>query len=222
MKPFACCCAVWLGLAALAPARAGTPPPAVPPEPFSLGAFASYWELSGLDGLDVAGAPGGGIVGHFRLPAPFAVELRLSGYAARDSRTIVAADGAAIDNRVTIVAMPLEMNVLVEWPLGEVLRLYGGPGAGFYLFDGQSNNHRDGKETVYDIEVDDEFGAYALAGLRAQLFPRLAVFVEARYAWIETSVEKATDVRTDIGIDWVAQTLDFSGFAANAGLLFTF
>lgn len=222
MKPFACCCALGLGFATLAGAQPAAPAPDAASEPFSLGAYASYWELSGLDGLDVAGAPGGGIVGQFRLPGPFALDLRLSGYAARDSRDIVTADGEQIDNDVTIVSMPLEMNVLVSWPLGAKLRLYGGPGLGYYLFDGQSNNHRDGKETVYDIEVDDEFGAYALAGLRAQFFPRLAAFVEAKYTWIETSVEKATDVHYDIGIDWVAQDLDFSGLALAVGLLFTF
>ena len=79
-----------------------------------------------------------------------------------------------------------------------------------------------GKETVYDIEVDDEFGCYALAGLRFRFSTRLAAFVEGKYTWIETSIEKATDVRRDIGIDWVEQELDFSGLAVNAGLLFTF
>ena len=222
MKTSVCCCAVWLGIAVLARAQPAAPPPEAATEPFSLGAFISYWNLSRLDGLDFGSAGGGGIVGHFRLRGPFACELRLSGFAARESRDIVTETGEEIDNDVTIVSMPLEAGVRVYLPLGEKLSFYAGPGGGFYLFDGQSNNHRDGKKTVYDIEVDDNFGAYALAGLRAQLFPRLAVFAEARYAWIETSVEKATDVRTDIGIDWVAQELDFSGFAANAGLLFTF
>lgn len=222
MKTFAVWCAIWSLAAGLAPAQDAAPPTPASGAPFHLGAYISYWDLSRLDGLDFEGAGGAGIVGHFRPRGPFAFELRLSGFAARDSRDIVTETGEAIDNDVTIVAMPLEAGALAHLPFGDKFVFYAGPGAGFYLFDGQSNNHRAGKKTVYDIEVDDDFGAYALAGLRAQLFPRLAVFVEAKYNWIETSVEKATDVRTDIGIDWVEQELDFSGLAVNAGLLFTF
>lgn len=222
MKTSVCCCAVWLGIAVLARAQPAAPPPEAAAEPFSLGAFFSYWNLSRLDGLDFDGAGGAGIVGHFLLCAPFELDLRLSGFAARDSRDITTEEGQRFENDVTIVSMPLEANALVRLPLGGSFSLYGGPGLGYYLFDGQSNSHLNDNETVYDIEVDDEFGFYALAGLRFQCTRHFAAFVEGKYIWIETSIEKATEVRHDIGIDWVEQELDFSGFAATVGLLFTF
>ncbi len=223
MKPFICWCALLGWAVGLAQAHGAAPPAAAAAvSPFHIGACVSYWDLPRLESLDVGGAWGAGIVGHFLLPSPFELDLRLSGFGARDSRDIATEDGQNFENDVTIVAMPLEANILVRLPLGDNLSLYGGPGFGYYLFDGQSNNHLNGKETVYDIEVDDEFGLYALAGLRFRFSTRLAAFVEGKYTWIETSIEKATDVRRDIGIDWVEQELDFSGLAVNAGLLFTF
>lgn len=222
MKPFVRWCALWGWAASLAQAHGAASPAAAPVSPFHLGAYVSYWDLSRLEGLGAEGAGGGGIVGHFLLSEPFELDLRISGFGASDSRDIATEDGRLFENDVTIVAMPLEANVLVRLPLGDNLSLYGGPGLGYYLFDGQSNSHLNGEETVYDIEVDDEFGCYALAGFRLRFSSHLAAFVEGKYTWIETSIEKATEVRRDIGIDWVEQELDFSGLAVNAGLLFTF
>ena len=222
MKTFAGWCAIWVLTVGLAQAQDAAPPSETPISHFRLGACVSYWDLSRLDGLDVEGAAGGGIVGLFRLHDFYALELRLSGFGASDARDITTEDGQRFENDVTIVAMPLEANVLGRLPLGEKLGLYGGLGLGYYLFDGQSNSELDGNETVYDIEVDDEFGFYALAGLRFQCTSHLAAFVEGKYTWIETSIEKATEVLHDIGIDWVEQELDFSGLAVSVGLLFTF
>lgn len=222
MKTFACGCAFLALAAGLAQAKDAAPPSDPPVSHFHLGACVSYWDLSRLEGLGVEGAGGGGIVGHFLLCAPFELDLRLSGFGASDSRDITTEDGQRFENDVTIVSMPLEANALVRLPLGEKLSLYGGPGLGYYLFDGQSNSHLNEEETVYDIEVDDEFGFYALAGLRFRCTRHLAAFVEGKYTWIETSIEKATEVLHDIGIDWVEQELDFSGLAINVGLLFTF
>lgn len=222
MKPFICWCALLGWTAGLAQAHGAAPPAAAAVSPFHIGACVSYWDLPRLESLDVGGAWGAGIVGHFLLPPPFELDLRLSGFGASDSRDITTEEGQRFENDVTIVALPLEANALVRLPLVGKLSLYGGPGLGYYLFDGQSNSTLDGKETVYDIEVDDEIGIYVLAGLRFRFSSRLEAFVEGKYAWIETSIEKATDVRRDIGIDWVEQKLDFSGFAVNAGLLFTF
>ena len=222
MKPFICWCALLGWAVGLAQAKDAAPPSPPPVAHFHLGAYASYLDLSRLEGLGAEGAEGGGIVGHFLLSRPFELDLRLSGFGASDSRDITTEEGQRFENDVTIVSMPLEANLLVNLPLGGNLSLYGGPGLGYYLFDGQSNSHLNGEETVYDIEVDDEFGCYALAGLRFRFSSHLAAFVEGKYTWIETSIEKATDVRRDIGIDWVEQELDFSGLAVNAGLLFTF
>lgn len=214
--------AVWLAAAALAPAETAVPAETPAGRSFSLGFHLAYWDLAQLDGLDVDGAAGAGVVGHIPLSAHFTAELRISGFAAGEERNIETEDGTRHENDVTIVSMPLEANLLLEMPLGRTVVFYGGPGVGYYLFDGQSNSDLGDDTVLYDIEVDDEFGGFLVAGLRAQLKPRLGLYLEGQYTWLETSIEKATEVRREIGIDWVAQELDFSGFALHAGLLFVF
>ena len=223
MKTIARGLAVWLAAAALAPAETAVPAEAPPAgRSFSLGVHLAYWDLSQLDGLSLDGNLGAGVVGHIPLRKHLAVELRMSGFAAGEERNIETEDGQRYENNVTIVSMPLEANLLFEAPVGRTLVLYGGPGLGYYLFDGQSNTDQGDKTILYDIEVDDEIGWYALAGLRAQLKPHVALYLEGQYTWVETRIKRATEVRREIGIDWVAQELDFSGFALHAGLLFTF
>ena len=222
MKTIARGLAVWLAAAALAPAETPAPAPMPAGRSFRLGGHLAYWDLPQLDGLDFDGATGAGVVGQIPLSRHFTAELRLSGFAAGDERTFEAEDDQRYDNDVTIVALPLEANLLLEMPLGRTFVCYGGPGIGYYLFDGQSNSKLGDKTLVYDIEVADELGGYLVAGLRAQLAPHFGLYLEGQYTWIETRVKKATEVRREIGIDWVAQELDFSGFALHAGLLFTF
>ena len=222
MKSFACACALLLAAVSFAQAETPPPPAETTGRSFSLGAAISYWDLSRLEGLDVDGAGGGGIVGHFRQRGWWAFELRLSGYAVGDTRDVEAEDGRRFENDLTIVAMPLEANLLFCLPFGDVLSLYGGPGAGYYLFDGQSNSDLGDRHVIYDIEVDDEFGGYALVGLRAQLTPHFGLFAEGKYTWVETSIERTSAVWKDIGIDWGREELDFSGFAVNVGMSFTF
>lgn len=220
MKTFACWCAILASALGLAQAQDVAPPPE--PSHFHLGADVFYWDLSRLDGINLHQAGGGGIVGHFRLHDYYALELRLSGFAASETREIETEDGRHVKNDVTIVAMPLEADAVVRFPIGDRLCAYGGPGIGYYLFDGQSNSDLGTEKIVYDIEVDDEGGWYLLAGLRAKISRNFDLFVEGRYTWIKTSIEKAVEVRNDIGIDWVAQELDFSGFAVAVGMIFSF
>ena len=223
MKTIARGLAVWLAAAALAPAETVAPTAVAPAgRSFSLGAHVAYWDLSRLEGLNLDGNLGAGVVGQIPLGRHFTGELRMSGFAAGEERNIETADGQRYQNDVTIVAMPLEANLLLDVSLGRTFVLYGGPGVGYYLFDGQSNTDLGAQTIVYDIEVKDEFGGYLLAGLRAQLKPHFGLYVEGQYTWVDTSIEKATEVRREIGIDWVAQELDFSGFALHAGLIFTF
>ena len=222
MKTIARGLAAWLAAAALAPAETAVPAEAPAGRSFSLGVHLAYWDLARLDGLNLDGNLGAGVVGHIPLNEHFAAELRMSGFAAGEERNIETADGQRYENDVTIVSMPMEANLLLEVPVGRTFVLYGGPGVGYYLFDGQSNTDQGDKTILYDIEVDDKIGSYLLAGLRAQLKPHFGLYLEGQYTWVETSIKKATEVRREIGIDWVAQELDFSGFALHAGLFFTF
>lgn len=222
MKTIARGLAVWLVAAACAPAETAVPATEPAARSFCLGFHLAYWDLSRLDGLDLAGNLGAGVVGRIPLGAHVTGELRMSGFAAGEERNIETEDGQRYENDVTIVSMPLEADLLIDVPAGRNVTFYGGPGIGYYLFDGQSNSDLGDRTIVYDIEVDDEFGWYLLAGLRTQLAPHVGLYLEGQYTWVDTSIEKATEVRREIGIDWVAQELDFSGFALHAGLLFTF
>ena len=53
-------------------------------------------------------------------------------------------------------------------------------------------------------------------------YTHFGLYLEGQYTWVETRIKRATEVRREIGIDWVAQEMDFSGFALHAGLIFTF
>ena len=226
MKIYAVLLATLLAAASLARAEeTSAPPESSAPAPlsrFSLGAYLSYWNVEDLDEFDVSGALGGGVVGQFRLHDLFALELRLSGFAAGDSEDVYVEGEGWYDYETTIVSMPMEVGFVAFLPLGESFRFYGGGGAGFYLFDGQFRVDQGPQSTLYDIEIDDEGGFYAVLGARAQLARNVALFVEGKYTWVETSLETSQTFLHDIGVDGVRQDLDFSGPALSAGAIFTF
>lgn len=222
----------WISLAALFAAAslawAEAPPPAAEtpaPTPltrFSLGAGLSYWHIEDLATFDVEGALGGSVVGQFQLHELLTLELRLSGFAAGDSDDIYVEGEGWFENEITIVAMPMEIGLVAFLPLGDTFRLYGGGGAGFYVFDGQFRTEQGPRETTYDIEMDDEGGFYVVLGAKAQLVRNVALFAEAKYTWVETSLEQSDEFLAGIGIEGIESELDFSGLALGAGMLFTF
>ena len=197
-------------------------PAPAPLSRFSLGAYLSYWNVEDLDEFDVSGALGGGVVGQFRLHDRLAFELRLSGFAAGDSEDVYIEGEGWYEYEATIVSMPMEAGLVAFLPLGESFRFYGGGGAGFYLFDSQFRVEQGPQSTLYDIEVDDEAGLYVLLGARAKLARNVALFVEGKYTWVETTIETSQTFLRDIGVEGVRQDLDFSGLALNAGAIFTF
>ncbi len=219
---------VWSLLAApwvFAADSAAAEKPSAAPAPlccFSLGADLSYWNIQDLNDFDVDGALGGGVIGEFRLHDFLAIDLRLSGYATGYSEDAHVEGEGWFENEFTIVAMPMEAGLVGFLPLGETFSLYGGPGVGYYLFDGQFRSSQGPRETIYDIELEDEGGYYALVGLRARLARNLALFVEGKYTWVESSFEQAIEPVEEIRIRWSRQDIDFSGLAINAGMTFNF
>ncbi len=201
-------------------APAGTNLP--PLSHFSLGAHLSYWNVDTLDEFDIDGSIGGGVIGHFRLHDFFALEMRLSGFATGYSEDKFTPDEGWYKNEFTVVSLPMEAGVVGILPLGGAFSLYGGPGVGYYLFDGQYRSEYGPRTTIYDIEIDDEGGWFVLLGARVQAARNLAFYLEGKYTWIETSVEQVVDTLHEIGIDWIKQDWDFSGLAINAGMMFTF
>ena len=183
---------------------------------FSLGAFLSYWNSADLDEFDLDGALGGGIIGRFRLGDFLALETRLSGYGAGETRDVSVQGEGYFEHTTTLVVMPLEAGLVACLPLGDTFRLYGGPGVGFYLYDGEFTSEQGPRETTLDLDLDDDGGFYALLGAGARLARNAEIFLEGKYTWTETQVTNAGG--------WLeaGEEIDFSGLALSAGMIFTF
>lgn len=224
MKRFVCWLAAGLCGATLAAgaehAKAAEDAPAL--SPFSLGVFMAYWHVGDLDEFDLDGALGGGIEGQIRLHRLLAIDLRLSGFGAAKSEAVYDSCDCWTDREIALYAMPLEAGLLVTLPLGDQFDLYGGPGLGYYFFDAEYRLDYGYREILYDLDLDDEGGFYALFGFRARLAPNAAVFCEGKYTWVETSFESRDEYRDRLGLADLQSKIDFSGLAFTAGLLFTF
>jgi hypothetical protein len=183
---------------------------------FSLGADLSYWNVQALDDFDIDGAFGGGVIGQFRLQDHLALEMRLSGFAAGDTEDVLVPGEGWYENELTLVSMPMEVDLIGFLPLGDTFSLYGGPGIGYYFFDGEFRSTQGPVEITRDIDLDNEVGFYALCGARAQLARNMALFAEGKYTWVETTV------RHGAGVFQAQQDIDFSGLALQAGMIFTF
>ena len=224
MKKFLSLLAALLLSAPLLPAaQPDDPAPKAPLSRFSLGAFLSYWNASDLDDLDLDGAFGGGLVGQFRLARLLALELRLSGFAAGSDDDVFVPGEGWYDTDTTLVAAPLEAGLVAFLPLGDKLSLYGGPGAGYYFFDGEIRSEQGPIDITCDLDLDDEPGFYLLAGARAQLARNAALFCEAKYTWVETSLSLDRLLPDSLpALDLDDEDIDFSGLSLQAGMLFTF
>ena len=200
---------------------------APPPEltRFSVGAFLSYWNADDLNEFDGEGFFGGGVQGQVRLLDFLALDLRIGGFATGEDEDVYVPGQGWYENQTTLVALPLEAGLLGILDVTEKFSLYGGPGVGFYFFDGEFRSEQGPWDHTCDLDIDDETGFYALLGARYQLARNFALFAEGKYTWVETSVDEDLGAITDeldFGNLSLSQDLDLSGFALQAGLLFTF
>lgn len=182
----------------------------------NLGACFSYWDIHSLDDFDVGGFVGGGVVGQFQFNPYLVVEARLSGFLAGDSRDVYVDGEGWFENELTLTAMPLEIGLLGNLPLNNTFSIYGGPGVGFYFFDGEFTTTQGPVEITRDINLDDQSGFYLLAGGRARFARNFQLFAEAKYTWVESTIKDS------VGIFDLNQDLDLDGLALQAGALFTF
>ena len=217
-------CFIILGLCAGA-AGAAEPAEAPPLTPFSLGGSLSYWQAQDLDNFDLDGAFGGTLIAQYRLHRLLAVEGRISGFAAGETEDVFIPAQGWYDTETTIIGMPFEAGLVAFLPLGDTFSLYGGPGLGYYFFDGEFRSEQGPWDLTYDMDLDSAGGWYAILGARLQLARNIALFAEGKYTWVETSWDPGAAV---LGIpdglpvpEW-KQDLDFSGLALGGGLIFTF
>ena len=226
MKKIICLLAV-LGLAAssaFAKEKSADEAPA-PLSRVSVAPYLSYWNIPDLDGFDLSGAFGGGVLGQVRLHDYFALELRWSGFVAGNAEDTYVEGQGWYENETTLAVMPFEAGLMAFLPLGETVHLYGGPGAGYYFFDGESTSSQGPWDTTYEMDLDDEPGFYAVLGARVRLARNAALFLEGKYTWVDTSRDREivyADAMPDVGIPRLDGEIDFSGLAVNAGMLFTF
>ena len=146
-----------------------------------LGVFGAY-----LDASDLNEAFGVGGKLKLNVAEFFAVDLRGS-YLEYD------------DTEITLV--PVEALALLQLPLGESLRLYGGAGVGYYLFDADR------------IELDDSVGYFPVAGL--EVGGEVKLFAEVRWLFLSPDSDSALD---ELEADLDDGEADADGLGINIGI----
>jgi hypothetical protein len=132
-----------------------------------------------------------------------------AGYGAGVKLEIKATDWLSVDGRASWVhfddfdvdMLPLEVALRLNFPLlGERIVPYAGVGGGHYSFEAD------------DIDLADNVGYFPLVGLEVGT-RRVALFVEARWLFLDTDVDTALENIPEADVD---------GLGINAGLLFRF
>lgn len=162
-----------------------------------LGGFGSYW-----DSEDADDTFGGGAVLRLDLDQSLKLDLRGSYFEFDDREGGIEA---------TLEVIPVEAALLVKLPLDQNFNAYVGGGGGYYFADAEFK----APGGTADVDIDDEFGFFALGGVEIMLSDTLSIFGEAKYTWVEFEEAEFEDAEFEID-------LDMTGFGANAGLLFKF
>ena len=164
-----------------------------------LGIFGSYW-----DSKDAGDTYGGGAL--LRLPVNPTTSQDIRGSYFEFTERF---EGMRTDWEI----IPVEAALLIHLVTNPGFTLYAGGGGGYYFADatirGVDGNDR--------MDIDNEFGYFALAGLRLRLSPNMSLFAEAQYRWIDFDQAKFRGDDEKFDID-----LKMDGFGANAGLLLRF
>ena len=169
------------------------------------GLYGSYWDIEDADDAGVGGGlklqadlSEDGIVGF---------EFRLSGV------TGYGGDGVFED----AYTAPIEANLTLGMPLGDNVKVYVGAGGGYYVMPEFESKIAMGDSLEPDIDPDDSFGWFGVAGIELMFSETFGLFVEAKYTMVE--VDKVEIDGEEVDMD---EDNEFKGFGANAGLLFKF
>ena len=169
--------------------------------PFSLfaggiGGFVTY-----LDSSDAGDGTGVGGLLQLGVSEEVALELRVS-----------KVDDFEADLQLPFIVTPLELEVTpieagftFDIPLQDSITPYLGIGAGIYLIDAELDD--------FDADLDDEFGWYALGGVRIGLSNTLHVFGEIFYRSLEGTVNDSRDFTLE------DTDVDLGSLGANLGIM---
>lgn len=164
------------------------------------GVYGSYQDMGDYDDPGM----GGGLKLQADIVDVLGVEVRLGGLTDYG-------DEAAKDSYMASV----EANLTLGIPLGDVLKVYVGAGGGYYVFPEYESDVALGASLEPNIDPDDVFGFFAVAGLQIMFNPNFGIFGEVKYLLAEYDTIVIDDV--DVPVD-----IDFGGLGVNAGLLFRF
>ncbi len=165
------------------------------------GVFGTYMDMADMEDPGM----GGGI----KFQADIAekmlgFELRLGGVTDYDS-------AEAKDSYLVNVEADLTLGL----PVGDMLKLYVGAGGGYYVFPEFESDIAIGNSLEPNIDPDDVFGFFAVAGVEVMFNPNFGLFAEAKYLVAEFNETVIDDVT-------IEEDVDFGGLGVNAGLLFRF
>lgn len=187
---------------------------------FNLGVGGLYWAAKDIDGsndFDSDGLWGGSIILRIRPIKYLGIDFR-AGAAFNWDGESYREDGRRYEDDETFTCVPLEIGVVAMLPLGNVVTLYGGPGAGYYYYNynyssySSRHGHHYHKEYDEDIKLEDDFGWYAVLGATFQVCRHFSIFAEARYTDTETEPK-------DFDVD---EKIDCSGVGGQVGVIFDF
>lgn len=169
-----------------------------------LGLFGSYWDADGDVGM------GGGLKLKMEMAPNIALELRGSYLPEWDFD-----EDETGDAMEDFSVIPVEADLVVNFPLGDMLKIYGGAGGGYYVTPEFESDVAIPGSDEPDVDPEDVFGYFALGGVEIALSEQVSLFAEAQYRWVEFD-----EVEID-GEDVDVDDADLTGFGANAGLLLT-
>ena len=186
---------------------------------FNLGIGAQYWDAKDIDGsndFDSDGLWGGNIIFRIRPIKYLGIDFRIGASANWEGESYKV-DGRRYTEDETFTCVPVEIGLVGMLPLGSVVTLYGGPGAGYYYYNYNYSSHstRHGhhyrEEYDEDLDLEDDFGWYAVVGATFQICRHFSLFGEVRYTDTETEVK-----------DWDDMKIDCSGIGGQIGAIFDF
>lgn len=167
-----------------------------------IGAFGSY-----MNGEDVDAGFGGGLKLKADVAEYFAIE-------ARASCLTQFSDYLEDDD---LFFIPIEGDILLNLPISDsLMTIYGGVGAGYYIIPEYESPAAMGD---VDVDLQDGFGFFGLAGLEIAIGDTVSLFAEGKYLLFTVDEAKVDDQDVDLEGD---AEVDFSGISINAGLLFRF
>jgi len=131
-----------------------------------------------------------------------------------------------------VTVYPVEMGLLYGYSRKGV-QVYVGAGAGYYFFDDDAHTKRiSGTSAVstpsgtvnvpYAVtvtaEIEDDFGYYALLGLKKSIMEQLAVFLEAKYLMLKPSASVRVVSEDGSTTQTLRSTVNFEGMGVNMGV----